>query len=324
MEVPILRCIALLVGWTVLAGCGTAASNPPVAARGIPAGMHEVTPVVAKAATPEPSKTTPSASLSVRRGQFFSYALPQGWRLGEDGQFALSIGAPDGKAFTVMVGNAGLPPGYPPDRFVLEKMTALQPQGLRIGQGRTATPIAGFQQAWAFDVQYSAGGVANRGVATVHVATSYDTAVLAMTAAIAEASQWPGYSTWLPLVAEQISALDGRAFGARGIMAQNIENSRSYATAAKEYRDWSQKTQQGVTDARNASQDKNNAAFRENIRAVQTYVNPYDSRVPVELPTTYNYYWVSPQGTYLGTDDPSVNPNNGTTGEWKQLPKLQR
>ncbi len=318
------RCVTLgAISWMFLTGCGTTAPEPPVTA-GIPAGMHAVTPVAAKAATPEPSKSAPSASLSVRRGQFFSYALPQGWRLGEDGQFALSVGAPDGKAFTVMVGNAGLPPGYPPDRFVYEKMTALQPQGLRIGKGRNATPVSGFQQAWAFDVQYSARGVANRGVATVHVATSYDSAVLAMTAAISEDSQWPGYSTWLPLVAEQISALDGRAFGARGIMAQNIENSKAYAVAAREYRDWSQKTQQGVTDARNASQDKNNAAFRENLGAVQTYVNPYDVRVPVELPTTYQHYWVSPQGTYLGTDDPSVNPNNGSTGEWKQLPKLQR
>jgi hypothetical protein len=145
-----------------------------------------------------------------------------------------------------------------------------------------------------------------------------------MTAAISDASQWAGYASWLPLVAEQISALDGRAFGARGIMAQNIENSKAYATAAKEYRDWSQKTQQGVVDARSASQDKNNASFRENLGAVQTYVNPYEPQVPVELPTKYSYYWVSPQGTYLGTDDPSVNPNVGGTGEWKQLPKQQR
>ncbi len=261
--------------------------------------------------------------MKVARGKFFSYALPQGWRLGEDGQFALSMGAPDGKAFTVMVGNAGLPKEYAPDRFVYEKMMALQPQGLKIGQGRQATPVSGIALAWEFDVEYSAKGMRNRGVAKVHVSPSYDSVLLVMTAAISEASQWPAYSSWLPLVADQISALDGRAFGARGIMAQNIENSKAYATAAKEYRDWSQKTQQGVTDTRNASQNKNNVAFRENLGAVQTYVNPYDTRVPVELPTTYKYYWVSPQGTYLGTDDPSVNPNNGSTGEWKQLPKRQ-
>jgi hypothetical protein len=303
-----------LVTCLLCAGCATAPSEAPES--GAPAGMFAVTPLPAQAAAP-------AAELHVARGRFFAYALPEGWRLGEDGQFALSMGAPDGKAFTAMVGNAGLPPGYPPDRFVYEKLMALQPQGLRIGQARKATPASGFQQAWAFDVEYSARGVANRGVAKVHVANSYDAAVLAMTAAISEAKQWPGYASWLPMVAEQISALDGRAFGARGIMAQNIENSKSYAAAAKEYRDSSQRIQQQVTDARNASQDKNNAAFRENLGAVQTYVNPYDTRVPVELPTKYSYYWVSPQGEYLGTDDPGANPNSGGTGEWKQLPKKQ-
>jgi hypothetical protein len=229
--------------------CTACGSAPTEQATGeVPAGMFPVTPV-----TSTTTVRTSAAELTVARGRFFSYALPRGWRLGEDGQFALSMGAPDGKAFTVMVGNAGLPQGYPPDRYVYEKMTALQPQGSRIGQGRKATPVSGFTQAWAFDVEYNAKGMANRGVAKVHVATSYDTAVLAMTAAISEASQWEGYSSWLPLVAEQISALDGRAFGARGIMAQNIENSKAYAVAAEEYRDWSQKTQQQVTDAWNAS-----------------------------------------------------------------------
>jgi len=283
--------------------------------------MHLVTPVASVENSATPRAT--AASLTLAQGQFFSYALPQGWRLGEDGQFALTLVAPDNKAFTVMVGNAGFFPNYPADRFVYEKLMALQPQNLRIGQGKKATPVSGFTQAYAFDVEYNARGMANRGLATVHIATSYDTAVMAMTAAISEASQWPSYASWLPKVSEQISALNGGAFGARGIMAQNLKNSTAYAAAAKEYRDWSQRTQQQVTDARNASQDRNNTAFRENLGAVQTYLNPYDTRVPLELPTTYKHYWVDPQGTVLGTDDPSVNPNVGSTSEWKQLPKRQ-
>src|SRR6185295_1751648 len=106
-----------------------------------------------------------------------------------------------------------------------------------------------------------------------------------------------------------------------GIMAQNLQNSTAYAEAARQYRDWSQRNWQQVTDGRNASQDKNNVQFRESLGAVQTYVNPYDSRVPVELPTTYKYFWTNAQGTILGTDDPSVNPNAGSTAEWKQMPK---
>ncbi len=313
-----MKVFGILVACLMLFACSDA--PPTEAASDPPAGLHPVTPVVRSA----PTNAAPAASLSIGRGKFFSYALPQGWRLGEDGQFALSLGAADNKAFTVMVGNAGLPPNYPPDRFVYEKMMALQPQNLRIGQARKTTPVSGFTQAYAFDVAYNARGMANRGVAKVHIATSYDTAVMAMTAAISEAGQWDGYASWLPLVSEQIAALNGGAFGARGIMAQNLANSKAYGEAAQEYRAWSQKTQQGVTDARNKSVDKNNFEFRENIGGIQTYTNPYDTRTPVELPNTYKYYWANPQGGYVGTDDPSVNPNTGSTVEWKQLPRVQK
>lgn len=127
--------------------------------------MFPVTPL---ASGPVPDKApkaqaiAPAASLTVARGKFFSYALPQGWHVGEDGQFALTVVAPDEKAFTVMVGNAGLPPGYPPDRFVSEKLMALQPQGLRVGQGKPAAPVSGFMQAWAFDVEQRARDVVSR------------------------------------------------------------------------------------------------------------------------------------------------------------------
>jgi hypothetical protein len=67
----------------------------------------------------------------VARGRFFSYALPEGWRVGEEGQYALSLVAPDNQALTVMVGNAGLPPNYPPDRFVQEKLMAMRLQSHR-------------------------------------------------------------------------------------------------------------------------------------------------------------------------------------------------
>jgi hypothetical protein len=286
--------------------------------------MFEVTPVPRPALTqPKAQPQAPAAELRIATGRFFSYALPQGWRVGEDGQFALSLVAPDSKAFTVMVGNAGLPPNYPPDRFVYDKLMALQPQNLRIGPPQNATPVTGFTRAYQFVVDYSARGLTTHGIVKCSIATSYDTAVMAMTAALAEASQWPAYGSWLPMVADQISATNGGAFGARGIMAQNLQNSTAYGEAARQYRDWSQRNWQKVTDDRNASQDRNNVAFRENLGAVQTYVNPYDSRVPLELPTTYQYLWVDPKGTVLGTDDPSVNPNAGSTTEWKALPRRQ-
>jgi hypothetical protein len=142
---------------------------------------------------------------------------------------------------------------------------------------------------------------------------------MAMTAALAEARQWQAYSPWLPRVADQISANNGAAFGARGVMAQNLRNSQEYAEAARNYREWSQKNWQGVTDARNASQDKNNAGVRDILGGTQPYLNPYEGNAAVEMPLTYRYYWADRQGHYVGTDDPGANPNVGSTNEWRPL-----
>ncbi len=264
--------------------------------------------------------TQAGAELHLARGQFFSYALPQGWRVGEEGQFALSLVAADNKAITVMVGNAGMQPNYPPGQFVYEKLMAMRPQ---IGQGVGAQPVAGFPAAYQFEVAYYSNGVPWHGVAKCSVAGAYDSATMVMTAAITEASQWGSYSSWLPAVADQISATNGAAFGRRGVMAQNLQNSTAYAEAARQYRDWSQKNWQGVTDARNASQDRQNFAVRENLGGVQTFTNPYDSRVPLELPQTYNYFWVDRQGNVVGSNDATANPNVGSTGDWRQMPRYQ-
>jgi hypothetical protein len=107
-------------------------------------------------------------------------------------------------------------------------------------------------------------------------------------------------------------------------MAQNLKNSTEYAEAARQYRDWSQRNWQQVTDARNKSVDDRNQQFRENLGAVQTYNNPFGDSAPVQLPTTYKYYWRDAQGNYLGSDDPSVNPNTGSTHEWRRMPAAQR
>lgn len=301
--------LALLIGSSLLA--------PAFAAQPVPRGFTEVKPVT------RAGSSNPGASLKLATGQFFTYALPQGWRVGEDGQFALTLLAPDTKALTVMVGNAGMPINYPPAQYAYERLMAIRPQNLQLGPPRPAKTIAGFAQAVEFQVSYSVNGVPCQGVTTVHIAPAYDTATMAMTAALSEARQWPGYSSWLPLVAAQVSARNGAAFGARGVMQQNLQNSQAYAQAAKEYREWSQKTQQAVTDQRNASNDRNNQQFRETLGNVQTYNNPYDPRTPVELPNTYKYYWVNENGTYLGTNDAGVNPNVGSTKDWRQMPKRQ-
>ena len=147
-----------------------AALLTPAHAQSLPKGLHVVTP--AGNATRTPRRP---AALRLANTQYFSYALPEGWQLGEDGQFALTLIAPDRKALTVMVGNAGMPPGYNPGQFAYQNLSAMRVDNLQLGEGRQVRPIAGFQYAYAFDVRYSVNGVPCQGMrpsATVRRAES--------------------------------------------------------------------------------------------------------------------------------------------------------
>ena len=266
----------------------------------------------------------PAGELRIGQGRFFSFALPPGWRTGEDGQHALTLISPDDKALTVMVGNAGSALNYPPARYATEKLASMQVQNLQLGPPRQARPAAGFAQAFEYDVSYSTRGVAYRGVAKVSIAPAYDTATLAMTSALSTADQWSTYASWLPRVSDQIAANNGAAFGARGVMQQNLRNSVAFGEAAREYRDWSQKNWQKVTDERNASTDRKNVGVREGLGGVQTFANPYGGNQTIELPTTSKYFWRNQQGNMVGTDNPSVNPNEGSTGDWRRMERVGR
>ena len=279
----------------------------------LPPNMHPVKPIIRAA-----------AQLHIGKGRFFQYALPPGWTVGEDGQFALTLVAPDSKAITVMVGNAGMPLNSTPGQYVYTKLTALGPQNLHLSQPRQVAPIAGFQMAFQFDVTYLWRGIPSRGQVKCHIAPAYDSATMAITAALSTAADWPQFASWLPLVADQVSALNGAAFGARGVMAQNIQNSTAYGEAVREYNNWSQRNWKGVTDARDASTQRNQESFREGLGQTTDWVNPYDTRAPLELSTQYQHYWVDRQGRIVGTDDPTADPNVGSTSEWKKMSPRKR
>lgn len=318
---------------TAAQGQQAATASPAVASKGEQPPSRgkftEVAPIARDSRAPATGRSAggerPPAGSDLRIGQtrFFSFAQPPGWRIGEEGQFALTQVAPDNRAFTLMVGNAGLPVNYPPDRFAYEKLSALRPQNLQFGPGRTATPATGFRQAVEYPVSYVAGGVPYRGVAKVSVAPAYDTATIAVTAAFAAQDQWDGYASWLPQVAGLVSATNGAAFGMRGIMQQNLRNSVAFGQAAQQYRDWSQKNWQGVVDQRDRSLERRNLEFRENLGAIQTWTNPYGTP-PVELPTTNQYYWTDRQGRVLGTNDSTADPNTGSTIEWRRMERVKR
>jgi len=310
-----------LISFFAICSCNES-SNRSNADMKIPEGMYLVEPVESEISETPPKKKQ-EAVLNIERGAFFNFARPEGWQIGENGQYSLSLSAPDGKAIIFMVGNSGLMPDQTPYQYAYQTMMALQPENLRMSQGIAAQPIQGFNYAMGFDVNYYIQGAPCRGYLTCHVQPYYGGSVMAVTGACSDASQWDGYKNWLPMVSEQIAAIDGNAFGMSGLMAQNIENSKSYALAAQNYRAWSSKLQEQVTNNRYQSQDRQNEQFRENIGGVNTWNNPYEQDKNIEIQNKYNYYWMDAQGNILGTDDPGINPNQGSTTEWKAMKRRQ-
>lgn len=270
-----------------------------------------------------PAQAPPAPAVGVQTGRYFRFAVPAGWKIQEDGQFAVVLAAPDLGAMTIMVGNSGVPANYPPARFVQEKLTALQVQNLRIGRAVMARPLAGCTTGWEFDYAYTVNGEACRGIAKCSAAPAYDTCTMVVTCAAAKEAQWGAYSAWLPQVAESISAQNGGAFGARGVLEQNLRNSVDLGEQARQNREWSAKTWADVQRARTDSQDRNNAQFRDNLGNVQPFTNPYDS-AKIELPGTFTHYWVNRQGRIVGTNNPAENPNSGSTEEWSRMAPARR
>ena len=257
-------------------------------------------------------------AMDVRSGRFFKFALPAGWRVQEEGQFAVVLVAPDSAALTVMTGNTGLPANYPPGQFLQDKLRQLQVQDVRTGPVSLARPMAGCATAWQVDYRYSVNGVPCNGVAKVSVAPSYDMCTMVVTLAASQSAQWSSYASWLPEAAEQVAALNGAAFGARGVMQQNLANSINLGERARQNREWSASTWAEVNRGRAEAQDRNNEQFRQALGNVQSYTNPYSS-AKVELPTTFTNYWVNRQGRIVGTNDPSEDPNRGSTEQWSRM-----
>lgn len=272
--------------------------------------------------TASPHGNADEPRLTIEQGQFFAYAIPPGWRVVEDGQFAVVLVAGDNSATTIMAGNSGLPANYSAGQYLYDRLTAAGYGELQFSQPRRGTPIEGFQTAIVYDYSYVLNGIPCRGQATCSVSQSYDTSTMVVTCAASVSSQWNSYAGWLPQVACQVAAIDGAAFGMRGLMRQNLSNSMAYRDAAQQYRQWSQQNWKGVVDQRTDSTDRRNFHSRENLGGVQTYVNPYDSRTH-ELSTEYTYYWVDRQGNTWGTNDANVNPNAGSTQEWKPMRRYQ-
>ncbi len=307
-------------------GLGPSGLGPSAQPDGPGGGFTRVRPAVAGGSSgtgARPSHTNPGP-LSIRRGPVFAYAIAPGWRVVEEGQFALSLYAGDNSALTLLVGNANVLLSTQPVQYARTMLMGTRPREVQMGQPQDAQPLQGFARAVGFDFSLvTADGVPMSGRGKVSWNPGYDGAVMAFNAAVSRREFWADYSRWLPLVSEQVQALNGSAFGIRGAMAQNLENSKAFGRALAEHRQWSADLQKGVAAEKARVWNKQRGEWNDAVGGVNTYTHPY-GQPPVELPSQYKYYWADRNGEYVGTNDPGIDPNVGSTGEWRRMSTVQR
>ncbi|MDO8388952.1 MAG: hypothetical protein Q7V57_00560 [Actinomycetota bacterium] len=103
----------------------------------------------------------------------------------------------------------------------------------------------------------------------------------------------------------------------QGIQQQMADTVR-FGQLLAQYRAESRALQQQVIDERWASQDRQAEINGQILSGTQTYTDPATDMY-VELPSTWDTYWVNENGEYIAADDPNFDPNDMNDGTWTQL-----
>lgn len=94
-----------------------------------------------------------------------------------------------------------------------------------------------------------------------------------------------------------------------------------FAQKLAEYRDYTAKLSQQISDDRMRSNDARNEAFREVLGGVENYRDPFQTQ-PVYLPAGYKEYWANPKGEYILSEQVGYDPNVGDTTEWRKIERI--
>jgi hypothetical protein len=262
----------------------------------------------------------------MRRGPNFTHPLPQGWVVGEEGNHALVLWAPDYSAGVFVYGLSGFMQPMSCDQFAYFCLT----QSMRMAgelQFARMTPVApaqGFGQAAAIDVTFRfqlappLGGVPAQGVVFSNVATGYQQMNGFIALAWAMPPAWPAHEQWLPGVALQACNTGPNPFGATGVNMVNQANTAAMGQAWANYQDWSQRTWDEVSRERWASQERQQQAMDPMLTGQFWGQDPYGNG-PQRYAATPAVIWVDPYGRQVTSDDPSFDPRTPFDQDWRRV-----
>jgi hypothetical protein len=139
--------------------------------------------------------TTPNQMQQVS-GPNFTYLLPPGWFVAEEGKYSLSLRSNDYRAGITVFGQSGLMYPATPDQYAYQVMTSVMHlQNVQFSQPRPIQPMPGCTQAMMIETIYRSmmqnGSFMAKGIVVSNVAIGYNQCDAVMTLAAADVALWP-------------------------------------------------------------------------------------------------------------------------------------
>jgi hypothetical protein len=276
-----------------------------------------------------PGQPMQAPRIHVVRGPHFSYALPEGWVVAEEGSHALMLRAQDGNAGILVSGVSGLTSWMTPEQFVQMKMPQLaQSNGVQMYNLQTLAaqpcrPLAGYNAASIMQLSWTAVMPQEtrqvRGVAISNVANVYARCDATMTLASSKADLWDYFGGWLPQVAEQAVNIGPDAYGRDRVNENDVRNADRERETFVRTQEVSRQAWVGVQEGRDSSF---NMRQGDTSLTGQGWFTASDGQAAQRL-SFYQTHWKHRDGRIVSFDDPSKDPNTPTDLNWTRMQVAQ-
>ncbi len=265
-------------------------------------------------------------SIQSVRGPFFYYPLPQGWIVGEQGNFAFTMNAPNRSAAVWNSGMSGWMYPLTPEVFATEKFVdmcrcvGITVSNLSVLGSGSIQPLPGYTHAAAMELvcTLTGNGTMNmRAAVFSHVANTYNRSDACFTIGFANADMWDSYISWLPAIAAQVVNIGPNPYGRTGMSMAISEIGIRDNLAFQDYLRWSQQNWAGVQADRDASFNFQHSQNDPTLTGQQWYTNPYG--YPAQRLASGITHWMNRDGRVQSSYDPSFDPNTPLDPNWTRM-----
>lgn len=279
-------------------------------------------PAPAAAQQPPAAPQGQNVQVNLVHGRNFTYALPNGWSLTEEGQFALVLTANDGSARIIVSGNSNFEQGLSAPGFTQMVVPRFFNGPSEFGTPERLQPMPGYTEAAV--TPFRATGFGPQGPETVvglsvsNVVSVYARSDAFTITVFAKEGAWAHMSSWLVPVALMAANTGADPYGRHGASLLNMRLTADIGERHRAYREWSQQNWGAVVQQRAASMARQLEANGRTLTGNEWLPNPNNGR-PERYSTTPSSIWVHQNGRTVESSDPNFDPRSPSDPYWRRV-----